>query len=152
MDIRLDDLTHPAVHALLEEHMANMRAESPPECVFALDLDKLRAPGISFWTAWEGPDLVGCGAVRELDPAHGEIKSMRTPTARRRRGAGRAILQHIIATARQRGYRRLSLETGSTAGFAAAHALYRDAGFVETGPFGDYRPDPFSRFLTLELH
>ena len=152
MDIRLDDLTHPLVHALLEEHMANMRAESPPECVFALDLDKLRAPGISFWTAWDGAELVGCGALRELDATHGEIKSMRTPNALRRRGAGRAILQHIIATARQRGYQRLSLETGSTPGFAAAHALYLDAGFVPTGPFGDYRLDPFSRFLTLQLH
>jgi len=151
MELRLDDLTHPAVHALLEEHMANMHAESPPECVFALDLDKLRAPGISFWTAWDGADLVGCGALRELDLGHGEIKSMRTPTALRRRGAGRAMLQHIIATARQRGYRRLSLETGSTQGFAAAHALYLSAGFVATGPFGDYRPDPFSRFLTLQL-
>ena len=152
MEIRLDDLTHPLVHALLEEHMANMRAESPPECVFALDLDKLRAPGISFWTAWDGDQLVGCGAVRELDPTHGEIKSMRTPTALRRRGAGKAILQHIIATARQRGYQRLSLETVSTAGFAAAHALYLDAGFVPAGPFGDYRLDPFSRFLTLQLN
>jgi putative acetyltransferase len=151
MDIRLDDLTHPAIHALLEEHLASMRALSPPECVFALDLDKLRQPGISFWTAWEGDTLVGCGAVRELDATHGEIKSMRTPAALRRRGAGKAILQHIVAVARERGYRRLSLETGAPEGFAAAHALYRDAGFVETGPFGDYKPDPFSRFMTLQL-
>lgn len=151
MDIRLDNLTHPAVHALLEEHMAGMRALSPPECVFALDLDKLRHPSISFWSAWEGDTLTGCGALRELDPAHGEIKSMRTPDALRRRGAGKAILQHIIAEARQRGYRRLSLETGAPGGFAAAHALYAGAGFVETGPFGDYQPDPFSRFYTLAL-
>ena len=151
MDIRLDDLTHPAVHALLEEHMAGMRALSPPECVFALDLDKLRHPAISFWTAWEGADLVGCGAVRELDAAHGEIKSMRTPNALRRRGAGKAILQHIIATARQRGYQRLSLETGTHPGFGAAHTLYQDAGFVDCGPFGDYPLDPHSRFFTLQL-
>jgi len=151
MHIRRDDLTHPAVQALLEEHLAGMRALSPPECVFALDLDKLRHPSISFWCAWDGETLTGCGALRELDPEHGEIKSMRTPDALRRRGAGKAILQHIIAVARQRGYRRLSLETGAPAGFAAAHALYRDAGFVETGPFGDYQPDPFSRFYTLAL-
>lgn len=151
MDIRLDDLTHPAVHALLEEHLAGMRALSPPESVFALDLDKLRHPSISFWSAWDGDTLVGCGAVRELDPTHGEIKSMRTPTALRRRGAGKAILQHIIAAARQRGYQRLSLETGAPAGFAAAHSLYQNAGFVDTGPFGDYKLDPFSRFMTLQL-
>jgi len=151
VDIRLDDLTHPAVHALLEEHMAGMRALSPPECVFALDLDKLRHPAISFWSAWDGDTLIGCGALRELDHEHGEIKSMRTPNALRRRGAGKAILQHIIVTARQRGYRRLSLETGAPEGFAAAHTLYASAGFVETEPFGDYKLDPFSRFYTLAL-
>ena len=151
MDIRLDDLTHPAVHALLEEHMAGMRALSPPECVFALDLAKLRHPAISFWTAWDGDALIGCGAVRELDPAHGEIKSMRTPNALRRRGAAKAILQHIIATARQRGYQRLSLETGTHPGFSPAHVLYQNAGFVDCGPFGDYQPDPHSRFFTLQL-
>ena len=151
MDIRLDDLRHPAVHALLEEHMAGMRALSPPECVFALDLAKLRDPAISFWTAWEGPGLIGCGAVRELDPTHGEIKSMRTPNALRRRGAGKAILQHIIAAARRRGYQRLSLETGTHPGFDAAHTLYLEAGFVDCGPFGDYQRDPHSRFFTLHL-
>jgi putative acetyltransferase len=151
MDIRLDDLTHPAIHALLEEHMAGMRALSPPECVFALDLDKLRDPSISFWSAWDGATLTGCGALRELDPLHGEIKSMRTPNALRRRGAGKAILHHIMQVARTRGYQRLSLETGAPAGFAAAHALYLGAGFVETGPFGDYQADPFSRFYTLAL-
>jgi putative acetyltransferase len=151
MDIRLDDLTHPAVHALLEEHLAGMRALSPPECVFALDLDKLRHPSISFWCAWDGATLTGCGALRELDPRHGEIKSMRTPDALRRRGAGKAILRHIIRVARTRGYQRLSLETGAPTGFAAAHALYLGAGFVETGPFGDYLAAPFSRFYTLAL-
>lgn len=151
MDIRIDDLTHPAIHALLEEHLASMRAQSPAESVHALDLSKLRDPSITFWTAWDDDTLVGCGAVRELDATHGEIKSMRTPAALRRRGAGKAILQHIIDVARQRGYRRLSLETGSQDSFAAAHALYLGAGFVDTGPFGDYRPDRHSRFLTLEL-
>ena len=151
MDIRIDDLTDPAIHALLEEHMDNMRALSPPECVFALDLERLRHPSITFWSAWDGTQLAGCGAVRELDPAHAEIKSMRTPNALRRRGAGKAILQHIIGVARARGYQRLSLETGSQPGFAPAHALYQDAGFVETGPFGDYQADPHSRFFTLNL-
>lgn len=151
MDIRIDDLTHPVIHALLEEHLASMRAQSPAESVHALDLSKLRDPAITFWTAWDDDTLVGCGAVRELDATHGEIKSMRTPAALRRRGAGKAILQHIIDVARQRGYRRLSLETGSQDSFAAAHALYLGAGFVDTGPFGDYRPDRHSRFLTLEL-
>lgn len=151
MDIRHDDLTHPAIHALLEEHMAGMRALSPPECVFALDLDKLRDPAISFWSAWDGATLLGCGALREIDARHGEIKSMRTPDALRRRGAGKAILQHIVAVARARGYQRLSLETGATPGFEAAHALYLGAGFVETGPFGSYQADPFSRFYTLAL-
>ena len=151
MQIRQDDLTHPAIHALLEEHLASMRALSPPESVHALDLDKLRQPSITFWSAWEGDTLVGCGAMRELDPLHGEIKSMRTPSALRRRGAGKAMLNHIIGVARQRGYQRLSLETGPQQGFAEAHALYLAAGFVDTGPFGDYRPDAFSRFLTLSL-
>ena len=151
MDIRIDDLTDPAVHALLEEHMAGMRALSPPESVFALDLDALRDPSITFWSAWEGQQLVGIGALRELDAGHAEIKSMRTPNALRRRGAGRAMLNHIIAVARERGYQRLSLETGPQEGFAAAHNLYLDAGFVDTGPFGDYPENPFSRFLTLDL-
>lgn len=151
MQIRQDDLTHPAIHGLLEEHLASMRALSPPECVHALDLDKLRQPSVTFWSAWEGDTLVGCGAMRELDPLHGEIKSMRTPAALRRRGAGKAMLNHIIDVARQRGYQRLSLETGPQQGFAEAHALYLGAGFVDADAFGDYRPDAFSRFLTLAL-
>lgn len=151
MEIRVDDLTNPAVHALLEEHMAGMHALSPPESVFALDLDALRDPSITFWSAWEGLALVGIGALRELDAGHAEIKSMRTPNALRRRGAGRAMLKHIIAVARERGYQRLSLETGPQEGFSAAHNLYLDAGFVATGPFGDYPENPFSRFLTLDL-
>lgn len=148
MHIRPDDLTHPAIHALLEEHLESMRAQSPPESVHALDLDRLRDPSITFWSAWEGDTLLGCGAVRELDPTHGEIKSMRTPNAQRRRGAGRAILAHIISEAARRGYTRLSLETGAQAGFVPAHTLYEQAGFVRCGPFGDYREDPNSVFMT----
>jgi putative acetyltransferase len=151
MDIRLDDLTHPAIHALLEEHLASMRAQSPRDSVHALDLDRLRHPSISFWTAWDGDVLIGCGALRELDAGHGEFKSMRTPAALRRRGAGKALLQHIVAEGRRRGYAHLSLETGVQESFAPAHALYMGAGFVDCGPFGDYKADVNSRFLTLAL-
>jgi len=128
-----------------------MYALSPPESVHALDLDKLRQPEITFWSAWEDSLLVGCGALKELDRKHGEIKSMRTPTARRRQGAGRAILTHIIEVARSRGYQRLSLETGSQPGFEPARQLYRSFGFVECAPFGDYVEDPNSSFMSLNL-
>ena len=115
------------------------------------DLDGLRVPSIAFWTAWDGDLLLGCGALKELDPRHGELKSMRTPDALRRRGAGRAILVHLLAVARERGYARVSLETGSQPGFEPARRLYRSAGFTECGPFGDYAPDPNSVFMTLRL-
>jgi len=149
--IELDDLTRPAIHDLLREHLAHMREMSPPESVHALELSKLRAPDITFWSAWEGETLVGCGALKAMGHGEGEIKSMRTPRALRRRGAGRAMLEHIVAEARARGYRRLNLETGSHPGFAPAHSLYRSFGFRECGPFGDYQPDPHSIFMTLEL-
>ena len=151
MDIRLDDLSGPEIRALLEEHLAHMYRESPPESVHALDLDKLRRPEISFWTAWQDGALVGCGALKQLDATHGEIKSMRTPDARRRTGAGRAMLAHIVAEARSRGCKRLSLETGSQASFQPARSLYASFGFQETGPFADYPLDPYSTFMTLEL-
>lgn len=149
--IERDDLAREVVHELLREHLANMRAISPPESVHALDLDRLRAPGITFWTAWDQSELVGCGALKELDARHGEIKSMRTPQAARRRGAGRAMLAHILEEAKARGYRRLSLETGSQPFFVPAQTLYRSFGFHECGPFGDYREDPNSTFMTLVL-
>ena len=151
MKIEIDDLSRPAIHALLEEHLRNMHALGPPESVHALDLDKLRRPEITFWSAWEGDVLLGCGALLALDRRHGEIKSMRTPEARRRTGAGRALLTHIIEVARARGYERLSLETGSVAAFAPAHRLYESAGFTRTGPFGTYAEDPNSVFMTLAL-
>jgi putative acetyltransferase len=151
MRIELDDLSRPEVHALLSEHLRNMYALSPPESVHALDLDRLRSPEITFWTAWEGAHLIGCGALKELDSRHAEIKSMRTPEALRRRGAGRAILNHIIAVARTRGYQRLSLETGSTPAFRPAQKLYESAGFSFCGPFGEYREDPHSAYMTLRL-
>jgi putative acetyltransferase len=151
MRIESDTLDRPEVLALLAEHLGDMHHLSPPDAVFALDVDKLRAPDIAFWTAWDGDALLGCGALRELSPAAGEIKSMRTPQASRGRGAGKAILQHILAVARQRGYATLYLETGSHPDFAPAWALYRSAGFVPCGPYGDYRDNGFSVFMALAL-
>jgi len=151
MHIEIDDLSRPAIHALLNEHLRNMYELSPPESVHALDLDKLRAPGITFWSAWEGPLLVGCGALKELDREHGEVKSMRTPAALRRKGAGRAILAHIIEVARSRYYERLSLETGSLEAFRPAQRLYESFGFTFCGPFGEYKEDPNSVFMTMRL-
>jgi putative acetyltransferase len=151
MDIRLDDLTHPALHALLNEHLQHMYELSPPESVHALDLDRLRHPSISFWTAWDGDELLGCGAMKELDATHGEVKSMRTPAARRGTGAAKALLNHIIQTAQARGYQRLSLETGPAPAFEAAQRLYERHGFTVCGPFADYVLDPFSVFMTKSL-
>ena len=151
MKIETDDLSRPEIHALLNEHLKSMYELSPPESVHALDLDKLRKPEITFWTAWEGPLLLGCGALKELDRAHGEVKSMRTPTALRRKGAGRAMLAHIIEVARSRSYERLSLETGSQDAFKPAQNLYESFGFARCGPFGDYAEDPNSVFMTMRL-
>ncbi|AND67518.1 hypothetical protein ATSB10_00640 [Dyella thiooxydans] len=149
--IRLDDLRGASVHALLREHLAGVALHSPPESIHALDLEGLRAPGMSFWTLWDGEELLACGALKELDATHGEVKSMRTAAAHLRRGAARAMLEHVVAEARRRGYRRLSLETGTAAAFEPAHRLYASAGFVPCGPFADYVDDPYSCFMTLEL-
>ena len=151
MKIEVDDLSRAEIHALLDEHLQSMHELSPPESVHALDLEKLRRPGITFWSAWEGRLLLGCGALKELDPGHGEVKSMRTPGAHRRKGAGRAILAHIIEVARSRSYERLSLETGSMEEFRPAQRLYESFGFTYCGPFGDYVEDPNSVFMTLRL-
>lgn len=151
MRIEVDDLSRPEVLALLGEHLRNMQTLSPPESVHALPLDGLRQPEITFWTAWEGDVLLGCGALKALGPRQGEVKSMRTPDARRRRGAGRAILAHVVATARARGYERLSLETGAMDAFKPAQRLYESVGFTYCGPFGDYTEDPNSVFMTLRL-
>jgi len=151
MRIEVDELSRPQVHALLAEHLANMHELSPPEQVFALDLNKLRADDITFWTVWEQEELVGCGALKELTPTHGEIKSMRTPASARGRGAGRAVLAHIILVAQRRGYTKLSLETGTHAAFGPAHNLYRSKGFVISGPFGSYLPNEHSVFMELRL-
>ena len=151
MHIEADDISRQPVIELLREHLANMYELSPPESVHALDLDGLRAPDVSFWTIWDGDILLGCGALKQLDAGHGEVKSMRTPTALRRRGAGRVMLDHIVSEARARGYRRLSLETGSNDDFLPARRLYESVGFVYCEPFADYRPDPLSSFMTLVL-
>lgn len=151
MEVRPDDLRSPRVHALLEEHLRDMRAWSPPGSVHALDLDALRGPGMSFWTVWEGEELLGCGALKEHSPRLAEIKSMRAAAAHRGKGAGVRMLTHIIEESRRRGYARISLETGSSEPFLPSRALYARFGFAECGPFADYVEDPHSVFMTLAL-
>ncbi len=151
MEIRLDDLAGPEIRALLEEHLANMHRISPPGSVHALDLDGLRRPEVAFWTAWEDGALLGCGALKQLGPRHGEIKSMRTAESARRRGVARAMLAHLLAEARRRGWERLSLETGSQPFFEPARRLYASASFEPCGPFADYTNDPNSCFMTMAL-
>src|SRR4051812_6566391 len=133
MLIRVDDIKGPEIVALLVEHRRRMFLHSPPEDVHALDLDGLRRPDITLWSAWRGSQLVGCGALRELDPAHGEIKSMRTVDGELRTGVASKIVNHIMEEARRRGYRRLSLETGKQDAFAPARALYARHGFHACG-------------------
>ena len=151
MQIRRDDLSGPEIRALLAEHLASMRSISPPESVHALDLDGLKRPDVTFWTAWDGGALAGCGALKAIDATHGEVKSMRTAASHRRRGVARAMLEHIVGEARRRGYARLSLETGSMAEFAPARELYLRRGFTACAPFAGYRDDPNSVFMTLDL-
>jgi putative acetyltransferase len=151
MLIRIDDLSGPEIRTLLEEHLCSMHELSPPESVHALDLTGLREPGVTFWTVWSQHELLGCGALKELDPVHGEIKSMRTTSARRRQGVARAMLEHIVSEARSRCYARLSLETGSMDAFAPARRLYESFGFIYCGPFADYVEDPNSMFMTRPL-
>jgi putative acetyltransferase len=151
MRIVVDDLTGPQIARFLEEHVREMRATTPPESKHALDLDALRGPDITFWTALDGGTVVGCGALKRLDASHAEVKSMRTLAARKRTGIASEILGHIIAEARRMGFTRLSLETGSAEFFAPARKLYEKFGFRYCGPFGDYRPDPLSVFLTRTL-
>lgn len=151
MHIRIDDLQGPEIRQLLGEHLHSMTLHSPPESIHALDLDRLRAPDVTFWTSWEGADLLGCGALKELDPSHGEIKSMRTASRHLRRGVARALLAHILDEARRRGYARVSLETGTAAAFEPAQRLYASAGFACCEPFAGYVEDPYSVFMTRDL-
>ena len=148
MEIRTGGLDHPDVVALLQEHLRGMAELSPPESIHALDLDGLRQPPITFWSAWQDDELMGCGALKQLDAAHGEIKSMRTASRHRRKGVAAAMLAHILAEAQRRAYTQVSLETGSMAGFEAARALYARHGFEPCGPFADYTDDPNSVFMT----
>ena len=150
-EVRLDDLSGAEIQALLLEHMAGMMSSSPPESVHALPLEGLLKPEITFWSVWLADELCGCGALKDLGNAHGEVKSMRTRQKFLRQGVGQAALSTIIAEARARGWQKLSLETGSTADFKPAHALYLRNGFEACGPFGDYRLDPFSVYMTKAL-
>jgi putative acetyltransferase len=146
-----DDLSGLQIRALLEQHFAGMLANSPPGSCHFLDYAGLKGDGVTFWSIWDGSALAGCGALKHLTPEHGEIKSMRVADAFRGQGAGHAMLGHIIAQARHRGFSRLSLETGSGAAFADAARLYGRAGFTACAPFAEYKPDPFSRFMTMAL-
>ena len=149
--IRQDDLSSREIQALLELHAAEMRANSPEGACHFLPVDDLRDPAVTVWSAWDRDDLAGCGALQELDENHGEVKSLRTAPDHVGRGAGRALLEHIVAVARERGYERLSLETGTGDAFAAAAHLYERLGFRACGPFADYVDNGFSRFFTLRL-
>jgi putative acetyltransferase len=151
VEIRRDDLRGDKVVALIAEHLRGMHAATPAESVHALGLQALRAPEITFWSAWEGEELLGCGALKELDPRHGEIKSMRTAAPHLRKGVAAAMVRHIIEEAMRRGYARLSLETGSMAEFAPARSLYAKFGFAVCGPFADYGDDPNSTYMTRPL-
>jgi putative acetyltransferase len=151
VDIRIDDLSGPAVVRLLQEHRVEMFLHSPPGSVHALDLEALRHPSMTVWAVWKGEELMGCGALKALDGTHGEVKSMRTAARFQRNGVATALMRHILREARARGYRRLSLETGTPDAFAPARALYERFGFEECGPFGDYAEDPYSVFMTLAL-
>jgi putative acetyltransferase len=149
--IAADDPARPDVLALLAAHLAFAHRHSPPEDVHALDVAGLAVDGVAFFSAREGGALLGVGALREVDAEHVELKSMHTAEAARGRGVGRAMLAYLLEQARSRGYRRISLETGTMEAFEPARALYRSVGFVDCPPFGDYFPSPNSVCMTLEL-
>lgn len=151
MEIHLDDLSGGEVIALLHEHLADMYATSPPESVHALDVDALKASNIRFFSAWQDDKLAGCVAIKALDSQLAELKSMRTATAFRGQGVGQALLQFIIDHAKAQGFTVLNLETGTQDYFAPARSLYRKFGFSDCGPFGKYKSDPNSHFMTLSL-
>jgi putative acetyltransferase len=146
-----DDLTSPAVLDLLRLHLEGMHAASPPGSVFAFAPERLRGADVTFWTAWEGDELLGCAALKDLGDGLGEVKSMRTHPDHLRRGVAAALLEHLVGEARARAYRRLSLETGSGPPFDAALALYRRRGFVDGPAFGGYPSTAFNQFLHLDL-
>jgi putative acetyltransferase len=151
MNIKIDDLKGSEIYELLQEHLRSVALLSPPESVHALDIEALREPEITFWTAWERGELLGCGALKELDSQHAEIKSMRTSSLHLRKGVATKLLNHILEEAKRRGYSRLSLETGSAEAFEPARQLYAHFGFTYCEPFADYVEDPYSVFMTREL-
>jgi putative acetyltransferase len=151
LEIKIDDLRGPEIAALLLEHMSHMERVSPPESRHALNIDGLRQPGVTFWSAWQDGALLGCAALKELDAVHAELKSMRTASGHLRKGVAAALLQHVIDVAGQRGYDRISLETGSMDYFDPARTLYTKFGFVCAGPFASYRDDPNSVFMAKVL-
>ena len=151
MDIRVDDLSSPQIIQLLQVHLHSMTLHSPPESIHALDLEALRKPEITFWSVWQNAELMGCGAIKELDAGHGEIKSMRTVSSHLRKGVAARLMRHILDEAKRRSYQRLSLETGSMEAFAPARQLYARFGFKPCGPFADYVEDPYSTFMTREM-
>ncbi len=148
MRIAPDDLSSAEIVAFLEAHVTQLRSLSPPESTHALDLAGLRAPGVSFWSAYDGGELVGCAALKTLTSEHAELKSMRTAPHRVGQGIGATLVAFVLDRAREAGFSRISLETGSEEFFAPARRLYARHGFVECAPFGDYRPDPLSTFMT----
>ena len=147
MEIRIDDLLGPEIAMLLNEHLQDMYATSPPESVHALDLSKLRRPEITFWTVWDDGQLAGCGAIKQLSQTHAEIKSMRVANAHRRKGVAAKLLQHMLAFAQAKGYQKLSLETGTMDFFAPARRLYSRFDFQVGEKFADYPLDPHSLFM-----
>ncbi len=151
MDIRVDDLSSPEIVRLLHEHLRSVALHSPPESVHALGLEALRNPSITFWSVWQDSELMGCGAIKELDSRHGEIKSMRTVSLHLRKGVAARLMHHILEEAERRSYERLSLETGSMDAFAPGRSLYASFGFEPCGPFADYVEDPYSVFMTREV-
>lgn len=151
IEISHGDLNDARVIALIGEHLRGMHASSPPGSVYALDLSGLQRPDVAFFTAWQGEELLGCAALKHLDAATGEIKSMRTAAAHLRKGVAARLLEHLLALARARGYRRVSLETGTGAPFEAALRLYARYGFEVGAPFGDYVATSFNRFLHLAI-
>ena len=151
MDIRVDDLTGSEIAEMVAAHLQGMKLNTPPESVHALDLEGLRSPEVTFWSVWEGTELIGCGALKELDAHHAEIKSMRTASSHLRKGVASHLLHHLMDEARRRGYRRLSLETGSMNAFEPARKLYGKFGFRYCEPFADYKADPNSAFMTREI-
>jgi putative acetyltransferase len=151
LEVRTDDLSSPEVRSLVHEHLAGMNRDSPPGHVHALAIESLRASNVTFWSAWLDGSLCGCGALKELDPLTGEIKSMRTRPDFVRRGVGQAVFDEIERTARRRGYTRLLLETGTGPAFAAAHGLYRRNGFAGCDPFGEYTASEFNVFMAKVL-